>query len=361
MKKFLIIKPSSLGDVLHAFPAVHALCQTFPGSAADWIIHPAFQELLDYMPCVKRKILFRRKEMGTWNGFFREFPPFLKELRHEHYDAVIDLQGLLRSAIFSRLASAEIHAGPEKPKEPLSRFCYGAKMTFPGSVHHALEKNNAMIQSLFPDKKFNFSFLLPENPEKREAFWTLLRQEAVLQADSGTALQEEAGEKQRKILPRSVGFAPGARWKSKQWGSAFFAAVIRSMHEQQSGLRFFLFGSKAEQHLSREILAQTAGIPVIDLCGKTTMGQLVEGIRAMSLFVSNDSGPMHIAAATGTPVAAMFGPTRPDLTGPYCVRKQVFEPELTCIHCFKRYCDTEICHERLDPAEVAAQSLRLMK
>ena len=90
------------------------------------------------------------------------------------------------------------------------------------------------------------------------------------------------------------------------------------------------------------------------------MGELLETVRLSSLMVCNDSGPMHIAAALGIPVVAMFGPTDPALTGPYCEKKIVFVPEIACNRCFLRYCKDSRCHDSIDPEAVAGASFNLL-
>ena len=90
------------------------------------------------------------------------------------------------------------------------------------------------------------------------------------------------------------------------------------------------------------------------------MGELLETVRLSSLMICNDSGPMHIAAALGVPVVAMFGPTDPALTGPYCEKKSVFVPEIACKRCFLRYCKDSRCHAMTDPEAVAAASCNLL-
>jgi len=206
MKKFLLIKPSSLGDVLHAFPAVNALCRYFPDSQVDWVIHPAFAQLLDYLPCVHRKILFHRKEMGTLSGFFAEFPKFYRALRLERYDAVIDLQGLLRSAFFGFCAKSEIHAGPNVCKEMFARVFYNRRMCFTTMNQHALVKNNEMIQCLYPQANLDFRYILPERVENKNSF------RRVVSDVNGSWLSSL----------KKIGIAPGARWESKTWEPEFF-------------------------------------------------------------------------------------------------------------------------------------------
>ena len=220
-------------------------------------------------------------------------------------------------------------------------------MIWQKQTRHALEKNNEMIRNLFPDREFDFDVQLPEHPRAAESFRQLL--------GSHDASPEKTQGK------KWIGIAPGARWESKQWEPEFFARMICRMAEKQPDSQFVIFGSPNEENIAKTILAHTGNVPVINLAGQTSMTQLMEGIRAMDLFIANDSGPMHIAAATGTPVAALFGPTRPDLTGPYTERKLIFQPQLTCIYCFKRYCDDTKCHRAIDPDEAAIQSLTLIK
>ena len=95
--------------------------------------------------------------------------------------------------------------------------------------------------------------------------------------------------------------------------------------------------------------------------GETTPGELVELIRRSEVLLCNDSGPMHIAAAAGTPVSALFGPTDPELTGPYARNSRVLRPELDCVCCFRKQCETEECHERIAPRKMAETVFELLK
>ena len=163
------------------------------------------------------------------------------------------------------------------------------------------------------------------------------------------------------ILPdRFAVVAPGARWATKKWPADFFSAVIASLARRDPGLRFLLAGTRDEAEDADAILAKSKGLPVASVCGETGVGELLETVRLSSLMVCNDSGPMHIAAALGVPVAAMFGPTDPALTGPYCEKKSVFIPEIACNRCFLRYCKDSHCHASIDPETVAEASFKLL-
>jgi ADP-heptose:LPS heptosyltransferase len=157
-----------------------------------------------------------------------------------------------------------------------------------------------------------------------------------------------------------VTVAPGARWLTKKWPAEFFASVMQSIAQRDPGLKFLLAGTSDEIADAKAILAQCGDLPVASVCGGTTVGELLEVIRMSVLTVCNDSGPMHIAAALGVPVVAMFGPTDPALTGPYCEKKSVFIPEIACNRCFLRYCKDSRCHASIDPEAVAEASFKLL-
>ncbi len=343
-KRFLIVKPSSLGDILHAFPAVAALRRAYPDAVLDWVVNPAFEGLLDYMPGIDRRILFRRRELGKLKTFLPAFLSLRKEIRKRRYDAVIDLQGLMRSALTARLAAAREYYGPATGKEKLAKLCYTKKLSWPEDVLHAVERNCAMIRGIPGVEDANPDFELPVLTGKKENAEKLLK-EAGFEGKPETLL---------------IAVAPGARWETKQWPPEFFAEVMRGIAARCGDAVFLLLGSPAEKEPAEKLKeAAGNGIAVLDLCGKTDLGELVELIRMADLLLCNDSGPMHIAAAAGTAVLALFGPTYPELTGPYCKRKKVFQPKLDCIKCFRKSCPDILCHRSISAGEVVGSALEL--
>ena len=342
MKRILIIKPSSLGDVVHAFPAVHALLASNSEWTADWVIHPAFAELLDYLPGIRRKILFRRQELGHFRTFFPAARELLRELWRERYDAVIDLQGLFRSALVGLLARGGCLYGPADAREGLARIFYRRRLHCPDSYCHAIEKNCALIR--------DFSGLQTVSPEYRFP-------EVEKYSLSAENLFKDAGAEGKY----TVAVAPGARWETKQWPPEFFAECVKQIAGREPDCCFVLLGSPTENELCRRTMENFPGVHWVNLCGRTSPGVLVEVIRRSDLLFCNDSGPMHLAAGVGTPAAALFGPTDPVLTGPYGRNCRVIRPELECVGCFHRFCRTEKCHKSVSPQLVAEQISELLK
>ena len=335
MSQFLILKPSSLGDVLHAFPAVAALLRACPDSVADWFIAPQFAELTAFLPGVRRNVLFERRKLGNLSSFPAAFRDLLRSIRSAGpYDAVIDLQGLTRSAFIGRCVSG-VHVGPRHPREFPARLAYSKTVPLPEGVH-AVQRNNVLIAGFLGRNDLDFSF----HPPVVERFARPVRTLLAETVPAGASLL--------------VAVAPGARWETKQWPPEFFARVMRSFADAHPGVHFLLAGSSGENPLAERILQADPGLSCSNLCGRTSVGELVELIRNVSLLFCNDSGPMHIAAMLSVPVVAFFGPTSPRLTGPYSQKSAVLQPSLPCIFCLKRYCTHCRCHAAVD-ADAAAE------
>ena len=341
--RYLIVKPSSLGDILHAMPAVSAFAKTQPDVSVDWVVKPAFAEIPPYLPCVRRVILFHDKEFRKPLRFLPAILRMRADLRHEPYGAVIDFQGLIRSAFIGYLSGCGVRAGFALPREPFARRFYTRRLNGREKPGHAVDINNALMKDFLGREALDFRLNLPVNEST---------------AARARATVAEAFE---GVLPdRFVVVAPGARWETKKWPAGFFSAVIASLARREPGLKFLLAGTRDETEDAGVILAKSEGLPVASICGKTSVGELLETIRLSSLMICNDSGPMHIAAALGVPVVAMFGPTDPALTGPYCEKKSVFVPEIACNRCFLRYCKDSRCHASIDPEAVAEASCNLL-
>lgn len=147
VKRILVIKPSSLGDILHVFPALAELRIHCPEATLDFLIHPAFADILDYSPFpVSERILFERKRMGRVSTMVPEFLKLARELRRKEYDLVIDFQGLTRSALFASLTRGGPVVGFAQTRETAAKWFYSRRIAVaPG---HALERNSALIREL---------------------------------------------------------------------------------------------------------------------------------------------------------------------------------------------------------------------
>lgn len=337
VRRILIVKPSSLGDIFHVFPAVARLHELFPEAKFDWVVNPTFADAVDYAPIpVDRKIIFRRRELGQLNTMLPAMIDLIRQLRQEPYDYVFDFQGLFRSAFFARLARGRV-VGFARPREPVARWFYHHTCKVNLRLH-AVRRNQLLVERFFGTGTMRTRIQLPENPANAEQLNIKLKRLGL------------------DINSKIIGVSPGARWESKTFPCRLFADVITQTAENHPDASFVVMGAPADQKLA-DAICQMVNLPqVVSLAGSTTLGELVELINRCQAMLANDSGPVHIAAAAGVPVVCFYGPTNPNMTGPFGDNHTIFQrTELPCIKCMRRQCRlvTTECHA-IDPVAAAA-------
>lgn len=340
IRRILVVKPSSLGDIFHTFPAIELLKRQLPGVRIDWLVHPAFAPALEFSPLpVSRTIIFERKRLGRVATLPAEFIRLAGDIRRRRYDLVIDFQGLFRSALFARLARGGRVVGFAAPRELPAKLLYRHRLPVDMGLH-AIERNVNLVNRLLDRRD-----PVPEPELPRRIFRLPLAPETLSH-------------------PLMI-LVPGARWPSKRFPPRLFAEVYAQVRRRLPDCRGVIIGTAGEAELAREIIRLNDHDPqLIDLCGRTGMGEMLELIAAGTLVVSNDSGPAHAAAAFKVPVLGFFGPTDPRRTGLYFAnRNRTFcRTDLDCLHCLARLCPggSLRCHA-LDAAEVAATATEILR
>ena len=330
IRRILVVKPSSLGDIIHVFPALVVLKKIFPAAEIDFMVNPQFAGLLDYSPVkISRKIIFERKKLGTLRGFIPESVKLIRLLRRGKYDIVIDFQGLFRSAFFSFCAGASHGVcGFQNPREKAAAlFC---RHTYECRQVHAVERNVELLNGLF-----GVNYHVPE---------------CDIPINANVKLPSDIPEHYTVVLP-------GARWKSKQFPASLFAAIICPL--LKAGREVVLAGSSDDEDICRRIVEMCGGGSGICNCaGKTGMSELFELIRNADAVVCNDSGPLHIASIMNKDIFCFFGPTQPEKTGPWNRRARVYRSDIACSGCLNRECPLKDapCH-RLDQEKIVNDML----
>jgi heptosyltransferase I len=327
--RILILKPSSLGDVVQALPVLRLLKRHLPGSEIYWWIDSSLAPLLAGDPDLAGVVLFERRRWAVpwhWGEMWRS----IRWLRKQRFDWVIDLQCLLRSGIFAWLANGQLTVGLDEPREGARGF-YDLIVRRPSALTHAVDWYLGVLPPLgVPvDKEFQW---LPERPAIAEA---LRRKWSVDQA-------------------RWISIQPGARWPTKRWPVEFFIELLRQLAVANPGARFAVLGGAEDRALGQAIAGADGG-RCLDLTGTLSLPEMVEGIRLSALMVTNDTGPMHVAAALGKPVVGLFGPTEPRRTGPYGQLDHVLQSRLPCVPCLSSRCSCVKpleCLRTLQPAAV---------
>jgi heptosyltransferase-1 len=310
-KKVLIVRLSAMGDIIHATPAVAALRAALPSLAIGWLVEERWVELLctnaaarsgaltparplaDQVHTVNtkrwRKSLF---SAATRQSFFAA----VAALKQERYDATIDFQGLLRSAIFARLSQAPVRYGFSHPRESATRWFYTSTVTAQGA--HVIEQNLSLAEALanMPLKLAPAQFPRDEEAERK--------------------IENELAA--RRIIKFAI-LNPGAGWGAKQWPANRYGEVAKQLFASGMMTPLINFGP-GEENLAHEVEAASQGVATsISL----SLSELIALTRRASLFIGGDTGPMHLAAALNIPVVAIFGPTDPARNGPFGTRSIV--------------------------------------
>jgi lipopolysaccharide heptosyltransferase I len=264
--KILVVKPSSLGDVVHALPTVNLIRKRFPDAHISWLINNELASLLKKCPVVNGIIEFPRHD-------YAKLPALVSRLRRERFDLVVDLQGLFRSGLMGWVTGASRRIGLSDAREG-SRMFYTEIVNVPRL--HAVDR-----------------YLL-----------------AAKHLGCGTGPVEfPLGLEGRAPSRPLIAVNPCARWETKLWGDDNFSALLDHLPTD----RVVLIGSRSE----RDRIARINRDRARNLAGELDLYELADLYRQCAVVISNDTGPMHLAAAVGAPVIALFGPTDPALVGPY--------------------------------------------
>ena len=328
----LIVKTSAIGDVLHTLPSLWSLRAHFPEAHITWLVEESAADLLIGHPAVNRVLVAHRK---TWLADLRAarvaralsgFADFVRELRGTRYDLVIDFQGLLKSALWVLLAKGVRKAGFGRGMEHAehSYLVLNERVPAVDMDQHAIDRSLLLLKALgVPTVEVRYALPVSAQHEAEA--------EALLKAC-------DVGPKDR-----IVAINPMARWPTKLWEADSFAALADRLEGE--GFRVVFTGG-GEDGPALDDIGRFMRERQRRVDGKTSLKTLAALYRRTQVVVTTDSGPMHLAAAVGTSVVALFGPTAPWRTGPYGPTHIVLRAGLTCSPCFKKECLTTLYEER---------------
>lgn len=314
--RVLIVRLSALGDIVHALPVIEVVRRANPEAVVDWLVEDAYAPVLALVPNLGRRIVVRARETRARDAVFGTglgYVEAVRFLRHERYDIALDLQGLLKSAVWARLSGARrvIGFARESLREPQAAHFY-SETVVPSKAPHVIQKNLAMAAAfgLAPAP-----FTVPLEPGESPA---LTR-----------AVEAAIGAARYAVLN------PGAAWPNKRWPPDRFGALAAALLHRH-GLVSFITWGPAERPLAERVVAASDGAAL--LAPETSVAELVALMARASLVVSGDTGPLHIAAAMGAPIVGLFGPTWPERNGPWDPDDEVISRALQCQCHHKRQC-----------------------
>jgi heptosyltransferase-1 len=333
--RILLVKLSSFGDVLHALPTLEALREAYPRAHITWLVEAGYAPLLSGHPALNEVWVAPRLRPAE---FFSGANPatlrrLVQQLRARSFDLVVDLQGLLKSAVWVALARSPRKVGYDKTRE-LSYLALTERVKPFDPEAHAVRRY------------LNLAHYLGAPPLTSPRF----RLGLDAAADIAALIPAAAGR------PLAV-LHPGARWASKLWPAASWANLAEWLCYK--GFQVAVTGSAADRELAAGMVRQSRA-PLLNLAGSTSLAQLAGILRKARLGVTTDTGAMHLAAALGTKVVALFGPTAPWRTGPFGQGHQVVRLGFPCSPCFKRHCPEPRCLTDLTTEMVAAACEKIL-
>lgn len=286
MKNILIVKLTAIGDVIHALPVAAALKERYPKVHLTWVVEPAAYDIVAMNKYIDEIIVFRKKEFRRLGGFLKNFRPLRRQLRSRSYDAVLDLQGLFKSAAIAAQVKAPLKLGTEWMREGsrfVSRPVKGAH-----ADGHIVERYLDVARELGA-KAEKIDFGLEPGAHDKELAAARLRQAGV---------------------PEGAGYAAliiGASWPTKRWPAQKMAALCDWLYGKKI-IPVLTGGGAAEAQLAGEIMG-LAEVPPVNLVGATTLPQLAAVYQGAVFALGGDTGPAHLAVALGKRTLMLFGPT----------------------------------------------------
>ncbi len=313
-KNILVVKMSAIGDVIHALPVAYALKQSFPQAKITWVVEKAALDLVSDNSYIDEVIIFEKQKFRSLRGLIDHLPSFSRMLKSRQFDLCLDLQGLMKSAAIALLSGAPVRLGYCNMRELsgiISKPVCGGQ-----AQQHIVERYLDVVRGLGCAVH---QVVFPINTQQQE-----------------TTVREIAGQAGLDIDRPYLVLVPGANWLNKRWPTQRYAQLADKLYSR--GIIPVIVGASADYELAEQIKRHSKVAPV-DLTAKTSLKQLAFLLKQARAVVAGDTGPMHLAAAVGTPVVALFGPTDPRRNGPYGRNNIVITAGVDCLGCWQRTCD----------------------
>lgn len=313
--KFLIVKLSSLGDIIHTLPALETLRRKYPFAQIDWLVEERFYDFLKENPLIDKIYLLRFRSpvrKNKWRIFFRT----IKLIKAKSYDVAIDFQGLIKSSFFTFLSGAKYRIGftERDLRERQAKYFYNVMPTQSYEGGHVISKNLSLLSmiNIFENEPYSAKIFLQENDEKE--------------------IKEEL---KKRGIERYYIVHPWAGWKSKQWQTNNYVELIKKIYEEHK-IKAMITWAPHEYIIAKEFLNHCGKAAFLSFT--TSINKMIALIKNSLLIIGGDTGPIHIADALQKPILALYGPTDPVRTGPINAKAIAICHKIECSGCKRRTC-----------------------
>jgi heptosyltransferase-1 len=338
MDNFLIIRLSSLGDIIHTLPAFSALRKNFPKAKISWVVEKKGDEILEFVPGIDKIVVAQPGWRPNKKKFWKELLRLRKELRNKDQIS-LDFQGLVKSGFLSFLSGAQKRIGFHRKnlREPLASLFYTERLEPVPETIHVISKNLRLLTKLgVEEEKYDFPLALPE----------------ALREEVRRKLRKIGYDNQKKLLIYNV----GAAWQTKRWSAENWVRLTE-MLKNRDFFSLILWGNEEEKELAAKIQEKTNIVSSPYLSLKEVMALVKES----ALLISGDTFALQVACAFSKPVVGIFGPTNPQRNGPFRAADRIAFHEMECSYCYKRRCQSLECLKKINPEEVANLALQIIK
>jgi len=342
IKNILVIRLSSIGDVLKCTVVIDMLRERYPQANITWLVETKSKGVLIGNSKLDEVIVWERKEWSrqarqtrNYLRFAQQLWNFVKKIRVRNFDLVIDLQGLPRSGLVSFFSGAPYRISYDKARKR-SHMWANIRVTPDRKLDKTVMRHYAgLLRGLGIDS------------DKLQMQMPILHEDEVF--------AQQFMDKNHLTISRFIIINPATSWKSKCWPSSYYAEIADRIIETYD-IPILLTGGPTDTNLIQEIISKMHN-QAINACGQTTLRQLAAIIKKSLLFISGDTGSLFIAEAVGTPTLSMFGPTDPDWHAPQGAQHVALSTHLC--NCEKSYCENPVCLTKLSPEIVWEEFVKL--
>jgi heptosyltransferase-1 len=337
IKKILLIRLRPIGDIVMTTPALSILRRELPHAFISYVVEPPYRELIEGHPALDEVLIIKRKSS------FIEFLKFIGNIRKRKYDLAIDFHCGPRASLITFFSNAKIKVGFRVKYRHLLYDIKVPRKKEKGGYFHSVESHVNLLKAIgIKPEKIPSLFLSPSSQAEKERVQNFFIENNIFNFKK-IVLHISAGNKYR------------------DWGVENFVKLIELLNRHKN-LKVIIIGDRKDKEIEEKIGERVEG-EFLSLVGEINLKELRELISRANLFVGSDSGPMHVAATTQTPIVALFGPTTPNIFGPWMAKATIIEKKLDCRPCRQKECIYEDfrCLRTIRPEEVYKASIKALE